>query len=213
MTITPESSRAEKHTRSQSGGIGKNLRNGVHPSSRGEPEHDVDSRENAIALGFTDIPGSDTENDLQTDLNSRTLRSSNDESVDSLSGDESGSDAGLLADYDTITDSNSLTSASTIAGAYGLQNAPRLKEGQTEDDVRGENARDLRAEFTDDRDSHRMEDRPDENVRDASDASLGLTDVSDEETIRGYEEAERKIRTAGAMRRSSGNNGAPTRTP
>lgn len=160
-------------------------------------EHDVDARENARSLGFEDIPGSGE--DTMSDLNLGTRSGS----VDSIGGNDSVSSADELTEYDNMTDTNTLTSAATIGGVHAATGTPRARDyarlgkgpeaspedrgSERYDDaqsdvgmIEGHEVDRLRATFETDT----VIDPDDEGF-----AGLGLRDVPDDETVRGYTES------------------------
>lgn len=128
-----------------------------------ETERDVDSRTRMAQLGFRKVTGANF--DSMSDLTMRRHH----ETVDSIGGGAASTEAGGLIDYDTITDSNSLTSASIISGAYMTGDPFGQSAEEPEDDPDDEAG---------------IETFPEQD--------LGMQDVPDEETVGRYVEARKK---------------------
>lgn len=146
-------------------------------------ERAMDSRRGGARLGFADFI--DVDADTMSDLNVGTNGRYSYPGVDSLSGDDSNSNATQIASYDTITDTNTLTSASLIAGVYEHQQhstGHRIRRGQRAEDV-----------YTDPETERVREEYETDRIQNAADAdeNLGMRDVSDEETVQGYFEAQK----------------------
>lgn len=131
-----------------------------------ESERQWSSRKNAREFDFDDIPGS--EKDTMSDLNIL----SHNKTVDSIGGDDATSDAGDISDFDTITDSNTLTSPSLISGAFPSTKRKQLEGRDTYAD--GTNRNEVDAIVNPEHDS------------------LGMVDESDTETVAKYERAYKK---------------------
>lgn len=100
--------------------------------------------------------------------------------ITDLDTDETLSDAeALSADFDSITDTNSLTSAATLSGAYA---ANWESDEDAEDEEEGDEDADYLDEEAEDAVAERM----------AKDNSMGITENTDEETVRKYIRAHRK---------------------
>lgn len=173
-------------------------------------EHDGDPRENARSLGFEDLPGSGE--DTMSDLNLGSRAGS----VDSIGGNDSVSSAEELTEYDNITDSNTLTSAATIGGVHAATGAPRARDHARLSKGPEAEPKDRRSERYDDadRDVGTLEGLEVDRLRatfetdtvvevgDEGFSGLGLRDVPDDETVRGYTESSEVSSDDGARARS-----------
>lgn len=133
-------------------------------------ERELNSRTQAGRYGFASIPSSSV--DTMSDLNVKEPGVKT--TVEALSGDESANEAGDLSDLDTITDSNSLTSAAIISGAYHEGNPFNSRREKQRSDH--SDAEDLGAD----------------SVRKVAPGGLGTTRKSDKQTTAGYIRANRK---------------------
>ena len=145
-------------------------------------EQEMDSRRGGASMGFNDFM--EVASDTMSDLNLGSQGRYSYEGVDSLSGDGSNNSATQISSYDTITDTNSLTSASLIGGVYEHQQhstGHRIRKGHRSQDLHPDPETErVREEYETDRI------QPAERASE----SLGMRDVSDEETVRGYTEAQ-----------------------